>query len=197
MKLHGHEWGRHRGFGGRHGGHGGPGGGWGGHWGGRGGWGHEAGRRGRMFEQGALRLVILRLLSEKPRHGYEIIKAVEESFGGAYTPSPGIVYPTLTLLEEMGYARVTAEEGGKKLYAITPEGGEFLADNNKQADAIFARIQSAREAFGGGPPPAVMRAMENLRMAGRMRLQRGELGEDAISVIVDALDEAARKIEKS
>ncbi|MEJ0022673.1 MAG: PadR family transcriptional regulator [Alphaproteobacteria bacterium] len=147
MRMHKHEWGRHRGFGGRHGGHGGPGGG---HWG-RGVWGQDGGRRGRMFEQGALRLVILRLLSEKPRHGYEIIKAVEEGFGGGYTPSPGIVYPTLTLLEEMGYAKVTAEEGGKKLYAITPEGGEFLADNSKTADAIFARMEAAREAFGGGP----------------------------------------------
>lgn len=189
MRMHKHEGARHRGFGHRHGG---PG-----HWGGRGGWGQEGGRRGRMFEQGALRLVILRLLSEKPRHGYEIIKAVEEGFGGGYTPSPGIVYPTLTLLEEMGYAKVASEEGGKKLYAITPEGGEFLADNAKQADAIFDRMQAAREAYGGGPPAPVTRAMENLRMAGRMRLQRGDLSEEAVSAIVDALDEAARKIEKS
>jgi DNA-binding PadR family transcriptional regulator len=184
MRMHGHRLGRHRGFGG-----GGP------HWGHSRGMG--AGRRGRMFEQGALRLVILRMLSEKPRHGYEIIKAVEEGFGGGYAPSPGIVYPTLTLLEELGYAKVAAEEGGKKLYAITPEGGEYLADNHKQAEAAFARINEARAAFGGGPPAPVLRAMENLRMAGRMRLQRGDLSEPAINKIVEALDEAARKIEQS
>lgn len=187
MRMHGHRFGRHRGFGGSEGGP--P-------WAHRM-WGGGGGRRGRMFEQGALRLVILRLLSEKPRHGYEIIKAVEEAFGGGYTPSPGIVYPTLTLLEELGYATVTAQEGGKRLFAITPEGETFLGENAKQADGVFARMHAAREAFGGGPPPPVLRAMENLRMAGRMRLARGDLSEDVISTIVEALDEAARKIEKS
>ncbi len=186
MRMQGHGSCRHRGFGGGEGGSR---------------WGHGrgmgGGRRGRMFEQGALRLVILRMLSEKPRHGYEIIKAIEEGFGGGYAPSPGIVYPTLTLLEELGYATVAAEEGGKKLYAITPEGGAHLADNHQQAEAAFARINEARAAFGGGPPAPVLRAMENLRMAGRMRLQRGDLSGEAINTIVEALDEAARKIEKS
>lgn len=186
MHFYGREWGHRRAFGGE----GGPG------WGHRH-WGGGPGRRRKMFEQGALRLVILRLLSEKPRHGYEIIKAVEEAFGGGYSPSPGVVYPTLTLLEDTGFARVESEAGGKKLYAITPEGEAELAENARKADAIFARMKAAREAFGGGPPAAVLRAMENLRMAGRMRLQRGDLNEAAITVIVDALDEAARKIERS
>src|SRR6476469_8392267 len=76
-------------------------------------------RGGRMFEQGDLKYVILQLLEEKPRHGYEIIKALEERFGGAYSPSAGTVYPTLTLLEDLGYARVTFAAGGKKVYSIT------------------------------------------------------------------------------
>src|ERR1700684_3168633 len=80
---------------------------------------HGFGRHGRpdrVFEQGDLRLVLLKLIADKPRHGYELIKAVEEAVGGAYAPSPGVVYPTLTLLEDMGYATVQAEaEGGKKL----------------------------------------------------------------------------------
>src|SRR5437763_13926005 len=95
----------------------------------RGGRGHRGFGLRRMFEQVDLRFVILHLLSEKPRHGYEIIKAIEERFGGMYSPSPGVVYPTLTLLEELGHATVTAAEAGKKLYAITEAGTAFLAEN--------------------------------------------------------------------
>ena len=76
---------------------------------------------GRMFDQGHLKFVILRLLDEKPRHGYEIIKEIEDRFGGMYSPSPGTVYPTLTMLEDLGYARARPEESGKKIYEITDE----------------------------------------------------------------------------
>src|SRR3984957_15106497 len=82
---------------------------------------------GRFFAHGDLRLVILNLIAEKPRHGYEIIKAIEEQVGGAYSPSPGVIYPTLTLLEELGYVTVEAAEGGKKLYRITEAGDAELA----------------------------------------------------------------------
>src|SRR5512139_2144047 len=110
---------------------------WGGHGRGRGG----PFRRGRMFEQGDLKYVILRLLSEKPRHGYEIIKELEERFGGAYAPSAGTVYPTLSLLEDLGYASVTPEEGGKKVYSITPAGEKYLEENRGAVEDIFERIQ--------------------------------------------------------
>src|ERR687883_295107 len=70
---------------------------------------------GRFFAHGDLRLVILHLIAEKPRHGYEIIKAIEERVAGAYSPSPGVIYPGLTLLEELGYVTVSTE-GGKKLH---------------------------------------------------------------------------------
>src|SRR5579863_7705036 len=94
---------------------------WGaGFWGGPGGFGgRRGGFRGRMFEQGDLKYVILQLLNEKPRHGYEIIKALEERLGGTYSPSPGAVYPTLQFLEDAGYARTTVDEGGRKIYEIT------------------------------------------------------------------------------
>src|SRR4051794_33910362 len=88
------------------------------HWGG-------AGRRGRVFDHGDLRFLILHLIAEKPRYGYEVIKAIEDQLSGAYSPSPGVVYPTLTMLEELGYATISSAEGGKKLYAITPEGETF------------------------------------------------------------------------
>src|SRR5512134_1634402 len=73
-------------------------------------------RPGRIFEQGDLKYVILKLLAEKPRHGYEIIKELEDRFGGAYSPSPGTVYPTLTMLEDLGYAQVNTDESGRKTY---------------------------------------------------------------------------------
>lgn len=109
-------------------------------WGG-GGRGRGPFRRGRVFEQGDLKYVILRMLSEKPRHGYEIIKELEERFSGAYAPSAGTVYPTLALLEDMGYASVALEEGGKKVYSITPAGTKYLEENKSAVEDIFERIQ--------------------------------------------------------
>jgi DNA-binding PadR family transcriptional regulator len=99
-------------------------------------------RGGRMFEQGDLKLVVLRLLDEKPRHGYEIIKALEEKTGGMYSPSPGAVYPTLTLLEELGYARSIDEGNGRKIYEITDEGRAHLAEHRTTADDVFERVSN-------------------------------------------------------
>jgi DNA-binding PadR family transcriptional regulator len=100
-----------------------------------------------MFEQGDLKYVILQLLSEKPRHGYEIIKALEEKFAGAYAPSAGAVYPTLSLLEDLGYATVTVEEGGKKVYTITEAGTAYLAENKSAVDDVFDRISDFGSSF--------------------------------------------------
>ena len=125
---------------GRHGRHGhGP-------WGWRARGGGFGPREGRMFDQGELKLVILALIAEKPRHGYEVIKELAERVGGDYSPSPGVVYPTLTMLEEMGFATASQDEQGRKLYAVTPEGEKQLADAKPQVDAIFAPLQRA----GGG-----------------------------------------------
>jgi DNA-binding PadR family transcriptional regulator len=96
-------------------------------------------RTARMLASGDLQLLILRLLSEKPRHGYEIIKAIEEHSSGVYTPSPGMVYPALTYLEEMGYATATAD-GTKKLFNITPEGAAHLEQRRAVADEIWNRL---------------------------------------------------------
>src|ERR1700754_4139556 len=98
----------------------------------------RGGRGGRFFEHGDLRLVILALLAEQPRHGYEIIKAIEERLGGAYSPSPGVVYPTLTWLEELGYAALVEDaSSSKKLYSATPEGLEYLEKNKGQVEGLF------------------------------------------------------------
>ena len=112
---------------------------------------HWRGRAGRLFEQGDLKYVILRLLEEKPRHGYEIIKELESRFGGSYAPSPGTVYPTLTMLEDLGFARVVPEEGGKKIYEITDEGRKHLAEHSTTVDDIFERIARFVEGITDSP----------------------------------------------
>jgi DNA-binding PadR family transcriptional regulator len=149
---------------------------------------------GRIFDHGDLRLVILQLVAEKPRHGYEIIKAIEEKLGGAYSPSPGVVYPTLTMLEEQGFASITPEEGGKKLYTVTPAGEEHLAQNRAALASINARV----EEFGGHgyPPASVVRAAMNLRMAVKLKIARGRLTEEQVRELAAKLDETALAIER-
>jgi len=122
---------------------------------GRGGRGVHGFRAGRKLGSDDLQLVILALLEEKPRHGYEVIKALEERSGGFYSPSPGMVYPALTYLEELGYA-VVEVDGTKKLYQITDEGRRHLDDRRAFAEAIFAqlrwigsRMEHVRRAFEG------------------------------------------------
>ncbi|MCK8783785.1 PadR family transcriptional regulator [Roseomonas sp. NAR14] len=163
--------------------------------GGRERWG--GGRGGRFFDHGDLRLVILHLIGEKPRHGYEIIKAVEERLAGAYSPSPGVVYPTLTMLEELGQATVTPEEGGKKLYSITPEGEAALAASRPELDAILARMDAVGGQAGSDPTPRIMRAMHNMKMALRLRLGRGPVDAAELDRIVAAIDAAAAEIERN
>jgi len=113
----------------------------------------------RVFEQGDLKYVILQLLAEKPRHGYEIIKALEERFGGAYSPSPGTVYPTLTMLEDMGLARAAPEASGKRIYEITEAGHAYLADNRSTVDSIFERIGRFVERMFDAPMSDVHQAL--------------------------------------
>ncbi|WP_374469009.1 PadR family transcriptional regulator [Phenylobacterium sp.] len=158
---------------------------------------HRGGRAGRFFDYGELRLLILSMLAERPRHGYELIKDVEETFGGAYSPSPGVIYPTLSWLDDMGYAAAEAEEGGRKRYRVTEEGEAFLAANRAAVDGLRAR---GREAGGGGRrevPAQVVRAMENLKLALRLRLRQGGLTPEAAEAIAATLDEAARTVERS
>ena len=166
--------------------------------GGRVGWGrhgHGGGRR--MFEQGDLRFLVLSLIAEKPRHGYELIKEIEERTGGQYAPSPGVVYPLLTMLEEMGFASLNAEDGGKKLYAITAEGEAELAQNKETLDHINAHIDGVRERSMGGRAPQIVRAIQNFRMALHLRMERGPISDQEANAIAAAIDAAAQTIERS
>jgi len=154
------------------------------------------GRRGeRMFDHGDLRWVLLKLIAEKPSHGYELIKCIETWLGGAYSPSPGVIYPTLTLLEELGLVSAEPTEGGRRAYAITDAGTQALADNAAVVEAIFARSAATAERMGGRSSPRIVRAMENLRTALRLKLEHGVLTEAQIEAVTVALDHAAGVIE--
>lgn len=147
----------------------------------------------RMFDQGHLKFVILRLLAEKPRHGYEIIKEIEDRFGGMYSPSPGTVYPTLTLLEDLGYARARPEESGKKIYEITDEGRAHLAENQPLIDDIFSRIAEFAQNIFGEPMMEVHRAMKNVGAA-IYTSKTSSRSAEQIQKIKEILDRAASEI---
>ncbi len=150
--------------------------------------------RPRMFEQGDLRFVVLKLLESKAAHGYEIIKAIEDRFGGGYAPSPGIVYPTLTLLEEQGFISVVGTDGPRKLYGLTDDGRAELARSKAEIERVFTRMGEMRQRFGDVPTPELVRAMENLRTALRLRVSRGAANVSRLTAILDG---AARDIEMS
>lgn len=158
------------------------------------------GRGGRIFGHGGLRFVLLQLIADKPAHGYELIKAIEDRLGGSYAPSPGIVYPSLTLLEELGHLSVDAAEGSsnRKRYSITDSGREFLEANRTLTDELMARMNSGVDGAGprGGRPPQVMRAIENLKLAMRMRLSGEPLTPAQANAFAAVLDSAAQQLEQ-
>lgn len=154
------------------------------------------GRPGRPLGQGDLRWLVLDLIAAQPRHGYEIIKAIEEALNGHYTPSPGVIYPTLTLLEETGLISGEAH-GAKKLYSLTEEGRAEVEAHAADIQAVRERIADARARFGAVPPPELFRAMDNLRAALQVRLAKGELSPEAVQAMTAAIDRAAAEIERS
>jgi len=155
-----------------------------------------------MLAQGDLKLLALALIAEQPRHGYELIKLIEEKTSDCYSPSPGVVYPTLTFLEKAGY--VTAEsEGAKKRYTITEEGRAYLEENRDIADMILARLaaigtrvarfrRDEEEDEKASVPQLVGAALDNLRSVTAKRLE-GQNGE-AETRIVEILARAAQDI---
>ncbi|MCQ4633123.1 PadR family transcriptional regulator [Shinella sp. CPCC 100929] len=152
---------------------------------------------GRLFDYGELRLLLLAIIADAPSHGYELIKTVEDRFGGSYSPSPGVIYPTLAWLDDMGYTVIEPAEGGRKRYRITPEGEAFLAANRAAIDELMARAGHRGPGGREGVPAPVVRAMENLKLAMRLRLRRGEMSAEASEAIAAALDLAAKTVEKS
>ena len=174
--------------------------------GGRHGMGGEMGpedlRAGRMLAQGDLRLIALALIEQEPRHGYEIIKLVEEKTADWYSPSPGIVYPTLTYLEEAGYVTVSSE-GSKKLYTITDDGRAYLAGQRDVADAILKRLAAVgermvrmRRRLGDDDeslPRSISGAFQDLSEAVRALLREDR---EAKGRIIDAIDRVTSELRR-
>jgi DNA-binding PadR family transcriptional regulator len=154
------------------------------------------GGRGRAFEYGKLRFVVLQLIGEKPSHGYEIIKAIEDKTEGAYAPSPGVVYPTLTLLEDLGYIAAGANDDNRRLYKITAVGRKYLAENKAVVDELSARLSATASARAQLEAPQIIRAMHNLKMALRLKVGDSALSVAQVQAIAAALDAAAASIER-
>lgn len=156
----------------------------------------ERSSRRRLFAHGDLRLLALHLMCERPRHGYEIIKEIEDLTGGSYSPSPGVIYPTLTWLEELGHVSVAVSEGTKKLHAITAEGRAHLDVYRPTLDALLARIRPLQAARTGATAPRIAAALENLQHALRSRLARAT-SDVQLERIAAAIDAAVVAIDRS
>lgn len=163
-------------------------------------WGEESGHPGRgrrrVFDAAELRLVLLKLLKDQPRHGYDLIRAVEELTAGAYSPSPGVVYPTLTLLADMGHIAEEASEGSRKTYAITPEGNAFLEARKAEVEALMARLTEMASVRERVDATSIRRAMGNLRTVLMNRLGGEDASPETLHAVTAILDEAAQKIER-
>jgi len=160
---------------------------------------HRGGPRGRsrrMFESGQLRLVLLSLVAEQPRHGYDLIRAIEELTGGEYAPSPGIVYPTLTLLQDMGLIEEAEGEGARKPFQITEAGAAHLEENREEVDELRDRLKDLAPRESSNAGPAIGRAVKNLMTALKHRIGRDGLDDELLHEIAGILDDAAQRIER-
>ncbi len=162
----------------------------------RGGFGRGFGHgRERLFDAGDIKLVILKLLSEQPSYGYQLMKTMEERLGGGYTPSAGVVYPTLTMLEEEGLAASTVTDG-KKIYSVTPEGLEYLKANAARVDQLFERLDEAGRGFRRGRSPEILKAFMDLRGAVISKVWRRNATPEQIKKIAEAIHAAAKAIDE-
>jgi len=156
----------------------------------------KAKRRARIFQRGELRLVLLHLIAQEPRHGYDLIRQIEELTGGHYAPSPGIVYPTLTLMAEMDLIDEEVDKDGKKIYSITKGGSAKLAEEKKHVAQILERLEGLSKMDEAVDGASIRRAVHNLKSTIRIRLADEEKGSDKILDVAAIIDEAASKIER-
>ena len=154
------------------------------------------GGRERLFDAGDLKLVILKLLAESPSYGYQLMKRMEERLSGGYTPSAGVIYPTLTMLEEEGFASESTSDANKKVFSVTAEGLAYLEQNKERVLRVFDRLKEAGEGFRRRRSPEIMKAFHNLRGAVEARVSRETITAEQIRKIADAINVAATTIDK-
>ncbi|MFB8343885.1 PadR family transcriptional regulator [Brucella cytisi] len=148
-----------------------------------------------MLDYGELKLLLLAIIAERPSHGYELIKSVEDRFGGSYTPSPGVLYPTLSWLQDVGYTVFELGEGNRKIHRITPEGEAFLTVNRTAIESLLSRGGSNGKGGRRGPPAPVFQAMDSLKAVLRMRLRNSDIDEAGVARIAKIIEEATQRIE--
>ncbi|QYJ08506.1 PadR family transcriptional regulator [Qipengyuania flava] len=153
-------------------------------------------RRRRMFGPGELRLVLLKLVADEARHGYELIKAIEEMTEGAYSPSPGTIYPTLSLLEDEGAIAQAAGDETRKAFEATDAGRAELEERADEVTALFERLSGHGEQRRVYATPEMFRAAGNLASVLKNKARSGSLDEKTVQEIVDLVDELAKKIER-
>ncbi|WP_419859710.1 PadR family transcriptional regulator [Candidatus Palauibacter sp.] len=150
----------------------------------------------RVVRKGELKFVLLRLLSDEPMHGYELMRRLEEESGGLYTPSPGSVYPTLQLLEDQGYVSSTQEDG-KRVYRLTAAGRDFLQEHRSRTRDIFGRFVNMGERFTGSAMREVTRSFIHLAQVSFERATGGQGDPETLARVKSILDQAAREIESA
>ncbi|MEP7348941.1 MAG: PadR family transcriptional regulator [Sphingorhabdus sp.] len=157
--------------------------------------GRGGGRR-RLFDGASLRMILLRLIEQQPRHGYDLIREIEELSGGVYAPSPGVIYPTLTMLAEMGQIEEVVTEGSRKQFAITTEGSTHLAKNRDAVEEVMERLSTLAADDTTADRTPIIRALDNLTSVLRHRLSREGADMTNIHAATALIDDAAQKIER-
>ncbi|BFU35751.1 MAG TPA: PadR family transcriptional regulator [Enterobacter asburiae] len=156
---------------------------------------HDSGRRRpRFFGHGDLRLVILDILTRSASHGYELIKEIENLTQGNYTPSPGVIYPTLDYLQDQTFITITEEENGRKTITITAEGQRWLDENREQLEQIQVRIKARSVGFQLRKNPQMKRALDNFKAVLDLKVNQGELSDAQLKQIIGVIDRAALEI---
>lgn len=153
-------------------------------------------RKRRMFDSGELRLVLLQLIADEPRHGYDLIRAIEEMTGGDYAPSPGIIYPTLNFLEDGELIKPVESDDSRKTFKISKTGKAELKKKAEEVEALMDRLSRHGKRHSKGDSAAVKRAMGNLFAVLGHRLSAKGIDEDLVREVTDILDEAAQRIER-
>jgi DNA-binding PadR family transcriptional regulator len=151
-------------------------------------------RRGRVFGKGDLKYVILDLLEDEPAHGYEVMRALEGRFRGFYSPSPGSVYPTLQMLEDLGYVSATQRDG-KKVYEITDEGRKFLEENRRSIEDIWGRVGGGWDSEVGAELHEIKHDLIVLGKVFGREMHEGRLDREKVRRIREVIAGAAREIE--
>ncbi|MDF1747560.1 MAG: PadR family transcriptional regulator [Alphaproteobacteria bacterium] len=162
---------------------------------------HSGGRHGRhgrhrVIDSSELRLLLMKLLAETPRHGYDLIREIEAITGGAYAPSPGMVYPTLTLLQEMDLIAELDSDGPRKAFVLTAQGETEVSAKAKDIDQIMMRLSSLKENHERVDAGPVRRAVDNLRRVIRSRLGGEDVDKEMLHTVAGILDETAQRIER-